>query len=128
MEAIMNLNLNPYLPIILPPLLTLCFSAAAALYHLSKTWIEARIPASILRIVEDVVTNVVHSIEAQYEGAAGADKKTAAVSEIAQILQSMHLTVSPALISSSIDYAVTRMNQIAALRTPAPAPAATVSQ
>ncbi len=108
------MDINSLITLIMPPLLTACFAVGAAGWHLAKNWIEARMPSNILSIVESIVTNVIHSIESQYEGAAGEDKKTAALNQVAQILQSMHLNVSPALLSSSIDFAVQQMNANAA--------------
>jgi hypothetical protein len=101
------------------PLYPFLFALAAALFK----WLITKLPKDRQAEVNQVVQTVVQGVEQFGAGLPGPQKKQKAVDMIDTILNSMNITVSPALTNAMIEAAVYTINQ-----SQSPTPTVTVNQ
>jgi len=97
-------QLTPYL---VPVIIAACVTGVTGIYH----WIIQRLPAQVHDRVNQVAQQVVAAIEQSHSQSAGQDKKSAAVSQVNEILASLHMPAPAHLIDSAIESAVFTLNQ-----------------
>ena len=91
----------------LTPLYPFLFALAAALFK----WLMTKLPKDRQTEVNQVIQTVVHGIEQSGAGKSGPEKKQMAVVMVSNILNGLHITVSPTLIDAMIEATVYGINQ-----------------
>jgi LL-H family phage holin len=91
----------------LTPLYPFLFALAAVLFH----WLVAKLPHNQQAMLNQIVQVAVSAVEQMGAGKTGLEKKQMAIKMIRDILQGLHITVSPALINALIEAAVYGINQ-----------------
>jgi LL-H family phage holin len=101
--------------IALTPLYPFLFALAAVLFHR----LVAKLPHNQQAILNQIVQAVVTAVEQMAAGKTGLEKKRMAIKMIADILQGLHITASPALIDALVESAVYGINQSQSIKLPA---------
>lgn len=91
----------------LTPLYPFLFALAAVLFHR----LVAKLPHNQQAMLSQIVQVTVNAVEQMGAGKTGLEKKQMALKMISDILQNLHITVSPALINALVESAVYGMNQ-----------------
>jgi Bacteriophage holin of superfamily 6 (Holin_LLH) len=103
MNSLLDAILTPVLVIIFPVIITLC----AHLYNL----LQARLPANVKALVNEVASTVVHGVEQQFSMLSSSEKKTQALKWASSILASLGLKdIDVNFISSEIEAEVHQLN------------------
>jgi LL-H family phage holin len=91
----------------LTPLYPFLFALAAVLFR----WLVAKLPHNQQVVLNQIVQTAVSAVEQMGAGKTGLEKKQMAIKMIRDILQGLHITVSPALVDALVESTVYGINQ-----------------
>lgn len=98
----------------LTPLYPFLFALAAVLFH----WLVAKLPHNQQAMLNQIVQVAVSAVEQMGAGKTGQEKKQMAIQMISDILQDLHITISPVLINALVEAAVYGINQSQTIKFP----------